>query len=62
MTKSGWQNIKLTLLVVALLLGAKLDHKGAEQACADCDHEIVVPVLQEEGDVIAQDGFKGKDA
>lgn len=62
MTQSGWQNIKVAVLVVALLLGAKLDHKGAEHACAECDHEIVVPVLQEETDVVTQDRFEGKDA
>jgi hypothetical protein len=63
MTQSGWQNTKVALLVAALLLGAKLDHhRGAEQACAACDPEVVVPVLQEEADVIAQDGFQGKDA
>lgn len=62
MTQTGWQNTKIALLVVALILGAKLDPDRADHACADCGPETVVPVLQEESGIVAQDGFKGKDA
>jgi hypothetical protein len=62
MTQTGWQNAKIALLVVALLLGAKLDRDGAHHACADCTPETVVPALHEGPSIVAQDRFKGKDA
>lgn len=62
MTQTGWQNVKIALLVVALLLGVKLDRDGAHHACAECGPETVVPVLHKDPGVVAQDRFKGKDA
>lgn len=62
MTQAGWQNAKIALLVVALLLGAKLDRDGAHHACMDCIQETVVPALHESPSIVAQDRFKGKDA
>ena len=62
LTQAGWQNAKLAILVVALLVAAKMDHKEAHHACKGCDTETVVPVLQEKPDVVSKDYFQSKDA
>lgn len=61
MSKTGYQNLKIIVLIVAIMLGVKLDQKGAHHACADCEDTPVIPVLHEEPNIVAQDRFQGKD-
>lgn len=60
MTKTGWQNVKMLCLAVAMVLGVALHHKDAKSdiACEDCAD---TPVLVKETGVVAQDRFDHKD-